>query len=340
MFLQISKLVFVLHVALLCECFCLFTCTIKNIDTNSEKRNSIFSWYNRFGNNVIQIIKAFAYAKKQNALLSIPEHPSSLLSNIANHVFSFGENPLEPSLYFWEHVTLKEQLTALKDDILPLITWPLIDKETLKQSIVIHMRNGDIWDTHGKKAWATPEYFNKGYIQPPIEFYQSILTKHADLNSVVIIMDHNGTQNPVLPDLLLLLKKLKKTIILHPTTSIEEDFTSLVFASNVLIHAQSSLSQVAGLMNFLMTDNSIQYTFKFIQYTSPEEHEFFASNEQTDALINGYNKRVKVLLIGGEFGKQAVRLKLLNGHEWLTSRQKVMDLYHKPTPAIIYSQTK
>ncbi len=297
---------------------------------------SIEAWYNQFGNNLTQIIKAFSFAQKQHASITIPDHPSPMLSRIAGQTFSFGQNDLPPSLYFFEHVSIKEQLNVLKEIILPLIVWPRSITETASRSIVIHIRNGDIWDTHGKKAWSTPESFIKNYIQPPLEFYRAIFDHHPDITNVVLVMDHKGTPNPVVQPLLLLIKAYEKQVITLSSASLEEDFWSLVFAQDILVHAQSTLSSTAGMMNFLLTQNSIQYIHRLVQHRSPEAHDFLASYEEKDDLIAAYNQRVKVLLIGGEFGKTAIRLRHNRENEWLTSRHKVMELYTKPVPAITY----
>ncbi len=298
-------------------------------------RTNISYWGGRFGNHIFQIINACVIAKNKQASVSIPKHSSSILSNITNRTFTFGPNRIPSSLYFFETISLEEKLNILEKTLLPLFTFSTPHKETQETSIVIHVRTGDIWDTNGTEPWSTQKNFMKYYIQPPLAFYQTILELHPNITTVVLIMDHKGTPGPVLSPLKALLKEYKKNIILYGNASMEEDFSSLVLTQGILVHSLSTFTMSAGLINYLTTQNSIQYLFKFIEHDFLEENHV-PENREISEIVSKYNKRIKVISIGGAFGKQVVNLQRNAGKSDYIPRQKVMELYQKPYPATIY----
>lgn len=313
----------------------------KTLDhSNRLSTPSISHWFGRLGNCITQIIKAFAYAKEQHASVTIPDHSSPLLRNITNKTFSFGPTFIRKAPYFSDNISLKERCNVLKNHLIPLFVFPTPKEETQSRSIVIHLRNGDIWDTHGKVPWSTKQGFMKYFIQPPLEFYQAILHRHQDISTVVIIMDHDGTPSPILRPLLALLEKYQKKIVTYPHASVEEDFSSLAFTQNILVHSLSTLMDTAGLINYVATENSIQYAFKFIDCDHPTKQNLLAHIEDQHQEIANYHERIKVLLIGGEFGKRTVSLQRcggkFKGNGDIISRPAVLELYTKPIPAQIY----
>lgn len=286
---------------------------------------SVKHWYGRLGNNIVQIINAFINAKQKHTTVSFPSHPSLFLAHIANKSFTFGPNELPQNIYYDEEFPLHEQISILKEEIIPLLNMTTPKQETQQQSVVIHIRSGDIWDNRRND-------FFKWYIQPPIEYYTTILDMHKSISTVVIILDHEGHHNPVAKQLMDLCKQRRKKIITYPKASVEDDFTSLALTQNIFVHSASTFSYVAGKINFLTTTQSIQYMPKFTNNDNPQLEEFLTSKDP----ILHYNERVKTLLIGGDFGKRAFSLYNNAGNSWTIPRSQVMELYTKPYQATIY----
>ncbi len=306
---------------------------------------TISEWYGRLGNNINQLINVFTFAKKDTASIFIPSHPSSLLTNISNKTFSFGSNYLKPSIYYFDHTELNDKFDTLKDILLPMFSFSTPKAETQEKSIVIHLRNGDIWDADCYRPPCRPCSFHRSYIQAPIEYYQAILERHPDISTVVIIMDHRATPCPTLKQLLELLKKYNKNIVSYPQASLEDDFSSLALTQSILVHSMSSFSVAAGWINYVATQNSIQYYFKFIDNDQPSLQNFSASkefywvspsNDFHSTTINECDRRINIICIGGEFGKKALSIKQNTSDK--CPRPKVMELYKKPIIAKIYQR--
>lgn len=246
-------------------------------------------WLGRFGNNVIQIINILAIAEDKKATIKILPNRSSLLKNIAGRNYNFGPNILPDNHYYYERSSPQKSKQIVQDHLVKQMAFPqqAIQKAQDPQQIVIHIRNGDIWNK--------PHNY---YFQPPLEYYQEILNRHKNIQKILLVMDTQGTPCPSLSQIIQLLKKNNKEVTIQKNSTLEDDFTLLAHA-HILIHSRSTFAETAGMINAAKNNhpNHLQY----IPYYQSEKSFFeFYSN---------FDPRMVLVCITGTFGDQVQALR-------------------------------
>ena len=157
---------------------------------------TIYTWYGRLGNNVIQIINAIYYAEKNNhKCVKFPLHnlfkKNSIdvdigdnvenKSNFSNRFFFLKElkiNDLEPYM----------MKTIFQKYIKPIMTIEFNDNYDQDDTIYFHFRGGDIFTNNGG---------HPDYTQPPLIYYKDIIKNYE--KAVLLCEDK---RNPCINELL------------------------------------------------------------------------------------------------------------------------------------------
>lgn len=182
---------------------------------------TIYTWYGRLGNNIIQIINAIYYAEKNNhKCVKIPLHnifkKNSIdvdigdnienTSNFSNRFFFLKEL----KIYDLEPYMMKKIFNTY---IKPIMNIEFIDNYDKENTIYFHFRGGDIFT------------YNKGqpeYTQPPLIFYKNIIKNYE---KVVLVCEDKS--NPCINEL------LKLDNVKYEHNNIQKDLSIFSNASNL-----------------------------------------------------------------------------------------------------------
>lgn len=302
-------------------------------------QSQLSGWIYRFGNNFIQLINIVTVARHYSASVYVPPHISSLLKIFSDRYYNFGSNAIPndyylniPYVQYNMQIPDSERYDTIRLTVLPKLEHLLRDDKfaSRKDILTIHLRTGDIWEY---------KQVNVSYIQPPLAFYQEVISRHPDKSTIQLIFDYHGESNPYLTELITWIKAQKKRCLISQESTLEQDFLRLA-SSQTLVHSASSLCEVAALINYLWSHQSLHYTFRFIA-KSPQAHDFSNIYEKWTFRIaaTAFNpQRIKVVLIGGEFGEKVIDMQqkaYAQGSEHV-SFEEVKKLYKKTVSTDIY----
>lgn len=176
---------------------------LENLQENTEP--TINKWVGRLGNCMFQIIHMLSKTKNKKATVYIPSHDKHpFLSEIVNKTYPFGPNYLKPGTYFFSgcacnFYALETIIPVIQKEIIPRFQFASIDRKLFQNSIVIHIRNGDIWN---KKTRSLK------HLQPPLEYYKAILNRHKNCHKIIIVQDPLGYPSPLFKPLENYIEKL------------------------------------------------------------------------------------------------------------------------------------
>jgi hypothetical protein len=130
-------------------------------------------------------------------------------------------------------VSIKEASDFLRLEIKPLLN---LLKPPVDHDVVIHIRSGDLFDFEKFPLSRRAEW---DHVQPPFSFYKKVILDHGF--SRPLIVTEPDFKNPVIS----LLQQEFPSISVQ-SKSVEEDFSSLVHASNLIL-SNSSFAFMAAL---------------------------------------------------------------------------------------------
>lgn len=218
-------------------------------------------WFGELGNNLIQLAHAEYLSEKLNLqihtlshkfldldsryeriddkLIDDP-HKSDRLANEPILLYEMksaeSSNPeVKKSFlrgYFYMYdilplgLNLKKYRNILREKILPLIPYQ-VDPEIDEETLVIHIRSGDIFADYG---------VHSGYVQPPFSFYLEIVNKFQFKK--IVIVTQPDRKNPCIEELHRLLPNVR-----IQTGSLIEDVSTILSARHL----------VTGLSSFSLT---------------------------------------------------------------------------------------
>lgn len=233
---------------------------IDNLKSDSEQVNNIENcsyhfcidkWFNRFGNNLEQIIQAINVAQYHKGIVSC-----SLESPFFKHFqFDFRNNDnhqikelIDEHAFFYGYKKCilkdyKKKLHIVQGFILKIIKFNIPSVSPELERLFIHMRSGDIFSQ-------TP---HPAYIQPPLVFYKQCIKNHPNQKVTIVTNFSESNLNPCIDKLL----ELYPFIEINEN-SLEKDIQMLCGAENLVIgfgffgYAISLISQV--LKNLYVTE--------------------------------------------------------------------------------------
>lgn len=229
----------------------------------------ISDWFGRFGNNILQIIRASHSALNNNdiSFLSFPIHP---LLNNNKIIFKEKENDKENILIkqdtFFYYNRIKEPIqykNMFKTYVKSLLKTPNKNINIDPKGLYIHFRGGDIFSEGGG---------HHAYIQPPLYFYKKII-EDGNYTNIYSISEDN--KNPCINALKNIYKDKFKII----NNDILTDFYTLSNCNNLVL-SNSTFSFCAYFNN----DN--------LKNLYIAENNFFTGTEWKN-----YNDNLNVVLI-------------------------------------------
>jgi hypothetical protein len=214
-------------------------------------------YYGRFGNNLQQIGIGYLYAKKNKVNFYSKKHEnikivSCINDQLSNYLKFFKKRyqffSLDGSVYnFGQYINLQDDKEYYRDnlhkifrDIISKKIDFLEDKNIDQQTLVIHLRSGDIFDEKDKYG---------DYLQNPLVFYNEIISTY----SKVLVVTDKSRNNPIIKEL----EKIDKVTI--QSSNLEDDFSTLASAYNLASSGVGSFAISAALVsnklkNFYCTD--------------------------------------------------------------------------------------
>lgn len=184
----------------------------------------ISSWFNRFGNNIIQLSNACSYALENNYLFVSPDH--NMIKSFTVNGHNNGE--IYKNLFFYEFNRYdNERHTIIQKYIEPnLIQIPT--QNISNDTLVIHIRSGDIFSNNPH---------NK-YIQNPLNYFLSVMDK---FEKTIVVCENN--KNPVID----YLKKIKSVKIEH--NDLLTDLSILLSAKNLCLSGVGTFGPVCAMLS-------------------------------------------------------------------------------------------
>lgn len=199
------------------------------------------NWYCRLGNNILQVLHAYCWAKATHSRLSIEGH-SLMRPTVWD--FSNGRDELTKlnAMFFYPKFegfagtlpTLTEIRRIGVQHILPILRLPPITaiNETV---LVAHVRSGDIFGTENGIA-----NVHSGYVPPPVSFYAKAMQDSGC--SKLLIVTEPDMRNPVLA---ILRARFRADV---QSQTMAEDLATLVSARKLCI-GNSTFSWAAFLIS-------------------------------------------------------------------------------------------
>lgn len=154
----------------------------------------ITNWVGRTGNNLIQLINAVRFAQKnRHHEIRFPPHPllsGTRLTNCAMHAEGeLCEDEVRGDFFSAQkYIGCKVPPTVMRqcflDKIAPLFVVKRDDalRDKLRNTLVIHMRGGDIFSQRPHGA----------YVQPPLAYYETIIRNGEFKNILVVSEDQRN----------------------------------------------------------------------------------------------------------------------------------------------------
>jgi hypothetical protein len=198
---------------------------------------TISHWYGRLGNNIQQISNAIYFCKKNNINFYSPNH--ELVQDFA---LRLGQDKDFTNRFFFYDGPYKdfdtdiiEMNSARREICLKYIVpnFKFYIKESFDEDmLVIHLRGGDVYSTFPPNT----------YVPNPLSFYEKIIEKYSDV--LVVTEDYN---NPVVKEL------SKKSKVLLQSTTLENDFATLLRARHLAISGVGTFAIAAALCSVNIT---------------------------------------------------------------------------------------
>ena len=242
----------------------------------------IRKWYERLGNNLVQLRNVLHIALENNYNVKLPHHPFlnktfiKFIDNSDNKIvidkddFFFVSRLKNKSYLDWEKKeTFKKNFSKVKEIIESLFKIQIkINNNSNENVLHIHIRSGDLFSKkipHDK------------YICPPLSFYKNIIDSKNWEKIILICEDH---RNPCMRSLL----KMYKNKIKFKKQSLEQDIKLILEAENI----------VFGMGSFVPTLLWLSKNVKKIFFPS-NAHKHYIEKDYLDFLevnIDNYVKKI------------------------------------------------
>lgn len=185
----------------------------------------------RLGNALITISNLLSVAKQTSSRVLLPENIDSLknlidtntsiLHNFGSKYDTCNKITIKDNFFrrdyfmgvFVPDNTLLDISRVLKSHVKPRMNKVMGD-----DTLVIHIRSGDIMDAEGG---------NDEYVQPPLSFYQKIIIENNFTSIVIVCEDHN---NPTIDAL-----AKWSNIVNFSAGTIQEDIATIIGASYLVV---------------------------------------------------------------------------------------------------------
>lgn len=180
----------------------------------------INNWTGRFGNNVLQIIRALHYAINNNHYIVLfPKHRLFNSQKIIIDLNKINKITIVDSFFNLKNFFLNdpspyEMKKIFQTYIYPLLVISLEENNDYLNTLFIHIRGGDIFSSCPHST----------YVQPPLVYYTSVINSYE--NVAVISEDK---KNPCVNEL------LKNNNVVFHSNTLEKDIQLLCSASNLMI---------------------------------------------------------------------------------------------------------
>lgn len=195
------------------------------------QKTTINNWYGRLGNNIQQISNAIYYCKKNKLSFYNLPHPQ-----ISRFTLNFGYDKTVSNRFFFYNTELKDfdcdvdELNIQRREICLEYITPNLNffiKEAFDDDVVvIHVRSGDVFLSNPHTS----------YVPNPLHFYEKIIDQYGA--AIVVAEDRS---NPVIDEL------EKNAKVLIQSTTIENDFSTLLRAKNLVSSGVGTFSVAAAL---------------------------------------------------------------------------------------------
>lgn len=263
------------------------------------------NWYGRLGNNIISLINVIALAELTSSkvifnithdLLNINKLDIDFRKNethkkiILNPLFCY--HLIGESFINLKNIIYNMHPIIAKKYIYPIINELEIENINFDDTLVIHIRGGDIFNVN-------PHH---DYIQPPLQYYERIIDSSGYQNILIISEDNKNPcidivikkynnikfqKNKLLYDVHVMLKA--KYIVASNSTLI---YTMLILSNNVKKIYYNSFLPILNLPNVSI------FTYDFVDYI--KYGEWKNTSEQINLMLNFPHKNIKRIFIGTE----------------------------------------
>jgi hypothetical protein len=186
----------------------------------------ISKWYERFGNNMLQLANACCYSVLNNAYFQSPQHEFVDIFTINNYIkYSYT---IEESFFYNYEKYDKIRHEYVKKYIRPnLINIPEYDPIN-NDTVIIHIRSGDVF---------TKEPHSK-YIQNPLSYFQKIIKNYE--KTIVVCEDSN---NPVINEF------KKNSNIQVKFLSLQETIAMMLAAQNIVFSGVGTFGPICAMLS-------------------------------------------------------------------------------------------
>ena len=202
--------------------------------SNKYLKNKISYWYGRTGNNLQQLLVGIYLSLLENSSFHSIDHDFFKPIKIKNNSFF---SKIKSDIFFFEYESYEEEISThapmiIKNYIKPSLKFEKFKKYNFdEETIVIHIRSGDLWRNNGD--------YNKKYVQNPLEYYLRLIK----LFKKAIIVTEIDLKNPILRIL-----NNDFGIPIYSST-IYQDFSILLSAKNLSSSGIGTFSIAAALLS-------------------------------------------------------------------------------------------
>jgi len=205
---------------------------------------SIRNYYGRLGNNLQQIANGIIFSEIYKVNFISKKHPyiNVISTNMTKPVFKKKYRFFNYSEKFFLNLDTPRSKPLVYKDVVQRIH-RIFQEQLLpniqfykkinipKDTLVIHIRSGDIFEK--------TKHFDQ--VQNPLNFYLEVIKDYED----VLIVTSPSRNNPVLN----VLKNLKTHNVIIQSSSVEDDFNTLVNATNLCLSGVGTFGIAAALLS-------------------------------------------------------------------------------------------
>jgi len=184
------------------------------------------NWFGILGNNIIQLINILHISLYYNLKIKLLLHPYFNTKIINEKLCNDNLNDkvilTDPNDFYYKDKIKNvskdvfdanyEKIIDILSDVFTIKNVPTLNKNTL----VIHIRSGDIFVAHPHPA----------YLPPPLTYYTNILNNN-NFDKVILVAE--DTKNPVINALILLYPN-----IIYKKQSLENDIKTILAGDNII----------------------------------------------------------------------------------------------------------
>lgn len=261
------------------------------------------NWYGRLGNNIISLINVIALAELTSSKVTF--NINHELLNIGKLDIDFKKNENDKNIvlnplvcyhligdYF---INLKNIIYKMHPVIAKKYIYPIINKLEIKNvnfndTLIIHIRGGDIFNVN-------PHH---DYIQPPLQYYERIIDSSGYQNILIISEDNKNPCIDVLVKKYNNIKYQKNDLLYDVHVMLRAKY--IVASNSTLIYAMLILSNDVkkiyynSFLPILNLPNVSIFTYDFVDYI--KYGEWKNTSEQINLMLNFPHKNIKRIFVG------------------------------------------